>query len=406
MRSEYTVTQVNAYIKNMFTQDFLLRSITVKGEISNCRYHSSGHIYFTMKDSGGAISCVMFRGDRDRGGLKFQMKEGQQVKVSGTVDVYERDGKYQLYARNIELDGEGALFEKYEELKKRLAESGMFADEYKQPIPTYIKTLGVVTASTGAAVRDIINVATRRNPHIQIILYPAIVQGDQAAESIVRGIETLSEMQTDVIIVGRGGGSIEDLWAFNEEIVAEAIFNCPVPIISAVGHETDTTIADYVADRRAPTPSAAAEIAVFEYKRFVQDLEDYSYTLQKSMNRVIGTLKLKEAKYADSLRHLSPMGRIKEKLLRMDKLQDAIQTLMDRKIMEARNRFMVDAQKLKGLSPLERLMGGYSYTADETGKNVRSIKQVKKGDELSIYVTDGVIKAEATETTAIDRSNI
>ena len=406
MRSEYTVTQVNAYIKNMFTQDFLLRSITVKGEISNCRYHSSGHIYFTMKDSGGAISCVMFRGDRDRGGLKFQMKEGQQVKVSGTVDVYERDGKYQLYARNIELDGEGALFEKYEELKKRLAESGMFADEYKQPIPTYIKTLGVVTASTGAAVRDIINVATRRNPHIQIILYPAIVQGDQAAESIVRGIETLSKMQTDVIIVGRGGGSIEDLWAFNEEIVAEAIFNCPVPIISAVGHETDTTIADYVADRRAPTPSAAAEIAVFEYKRFVQDLEDYSYTLQKSMNRVIGTLKLKEAKYADSLRHLSPMGRIKEKLLKMDKLQDAIQTLMDRKIMEARNRFMVDAQKLKGLSPLERLMGGYSYTADETGKNVRSIKQVKKGDKLSIYVTDGVIKAEATETTAIDRSNI
>ena len=403
MRSEYTVTQVNAYIKNMFTQDFLLRSLTVKGEVSNCRYHSSGHIYFTMKDSGGAISCVMFRGDRDRGGLKFQMKEGQQVKVSGTVDVYERDGKYQLYARNIELDGEGALFEKYEELKKRLAESGMFADEYKQPIPTYIKTLGVVTASTGAAVRDIINVATRRNPHIQIILYPAIVQGDQAAESIVRGIETLSKMQTDVIIVGRGGGSIEDLWAFNEEIVAEAIFNCPVPIISAVGHETDTTIADYVADRRAPTPSAAAEIAVFEYRRFVQDLEDYSYTLQKSMNRIIGTLKLKETKYADNLRHLSPMGRIKEKLLRMDKLQDAIQTLMDRKIAEARNRFAVDAQKLKGLSPLDRLMGGYSYTTDEDGKNVRSIKQVSEGDELSIYVTDGVIKAKATETTVIDR---
>ena len=403
MRSEYTVTQVNAYIKNMFTQDFLLRSITVKGEISNCRYHPSGHIYFTMKDSGGAISCVMFRGDRDRGGLKFQMKEGQQVKVSGTVDVYERDGKYQLYARKIELDGEGALFEKYEELKKKLAESGMFAEEYKQPIPAYIKTLGVVTASTGAAVRDIINVATRRNPHIQIILYPAIVQGDQAAESIVRGIETLSEMQTDVIIVGRGGGSIEDLWAFNEEIVAEAIFNCPVPIISAVGHETDTTRADYVADRRAPTPSAAAEIAVFEYRRFVQDLEDYSYTLQKSMNRVIGTLKLKEAKYADSLKHLSPAGRIKEKLLRMDRLQDTIQTLMDRKIMEARNRLLVDTQKLKGLSPLERLMGGYSFTTDENGKNVRSIEQVNKGDELSIYVTDGVIKATATETMFIDR---
>ena len=388
----------------MFTQDFLLKSLTVKGEVSNCRYHSSGHIYFTLKDSGGAISCVMFRGDRDRGGLKFQMKEGQQVKVSGTVDVYERDGKYQLYARQIELDGEGALFEKFEELKKRLAESGMFAEEYKQPIPSYIKTLGVVTASTGAAVRDIINVATRRNPHIQIILYPAIVQGDQAAESIVRGIETLSEMQTDVIIVGRGGGSIEDLWAFNEEIVAEAIFNCPVPIISAVGHETDTTIADYVADRRAPTPSAAAEIAVFEYRRFVQDLEDYSYTLQKSMNRVLSTLKLKEAKYADNLRHLSPMGRIKEKLLRMDKLQDALGALMDRKIAEARNRFTVDIERLKGLSPLDRLMGGYSYVSDTDGKNVRSIKQVQKGDELSVYVTDGVIKAAVTETSSIDRN--
>jgi len=356
-----------------------------------------------MKDSGGAISCVMFRGDRDKGGLKFQLKEGQQVKVSGTIDVYERDGKYQLYARKVELDGEGALFEKYEELKKRLAESGMFAEEYKQPIPPYIKTLGVVTASTGAAVRDIINVATRRNPHIQIILYPAIVQGDQAAESIVRGIMTLSKMQTDVIIVGRGGGSIEDLWAFNEEIVAEAIFNCPVPIISAVGHETDTTIADYVADRRAPTPSAAAEIAVFEYRRFEQDIADYAYTLQKSMNRIIGTYKLKENKYTDNLRLLSPMGRVREQLLRIDKLQDMLRTLMDKKLMEVRNRFAVDTQKLKGLSPLERLLGGYSYTTDDEGKNIRSIKEVKKGDNLSVYVTDGVIKAVATEMVHMER---
>ena len=280
MRSEYTVTQVNAYIKNMFTQDFLLKAITVKGEVSNCKYHSSGHIYFTIKDAGGAIACVMFRGDRERGGLRFNMQEGQQVKVTGSIDVYERDGRYQLYARQIMLDGAGVLYERYEELKKRLAETGLFAEEYKQPIPRYIHTLGVVTAPTGAAVRDIINVATRRNPHIQIILYPAIVQGDQAAESIVKGIEALAQRQVDTIIVGRGGGSIEDLWAFNEEIVAQAIFDCPIPIISAVGHETDTTIADYVADRRAPTPSAAAELAVFEYARFEQDIQDYAYSLE------------------------------------------------------------------------------------------------------------------------------
>ncbi|MBR4832051.1 MAG: exodeoxyribonuclease VII large subunit [Butyrivibrio sp.] len=393
MRSEYTVTQVNAYIKNMFTQDFLLKSITIKGEVSNCRYHPSGHIYFTLKDSGGAISCVMFRGDRDKGGLRFDMKEGQQVKASGTVDVYERDGKYQLYARKIELDGEGALFEKFEELKKKLAESGMFAPEYKQPIPPYIKTLGIVTAPTGAAVRDIINVATRRNPHIQIILYPAIVQGDKAAESIVRGIETLSGGQVDVIIVGRGGGSIEDLWAFNEEIVAEAIFNCPIPIISAVGHETDTTIADYVADRRAPTPSAAAEIAVFEYDRFIQDLEDYSFTLKKGMDRKLSAAKLLGARYAESLRLLSPMGKIKDRLLRMDQFEDVLSNLMKRKLEEARHRLGIDAERLKGLSPLDRLMGGYSYVSDDEGRNIRSIKGIKKDDELNIYVSDGVIRA-------------
>ena len=402
MRSEYTVTQVNTYIKNMFTQDFLLKALTVKGEVSNCKYHSSGHIYFTLKDRGGAIACVMFRGDRERGGLRFNMQEGQQVKVTGSVDVYERDGKYQLYARQIELDGAGALYERFEELKKRLQESGMFAEEYKQPIPSYIRTLGVVTAPTGAAVRDIINVATRRNPHIQIILYPAIVQGDQAAESIVRGIETLAQKQVDVIIVGRGGGSIEDLWAFNEEVVAQAIFDCPVPIISAVGHETDTTIADYVADRRAPTPSAAAELAVFEYKRFVQDLEDYSFTLKRSMDRKTASLKLLEQRYAESLRLLSPSGRIRDRLLRMDQYQDTLQGLMDRKLTSLNHRLDIDIEKMKGLSPLDRLKGGYSYAADQKGENIRSIKKVKKGDTFSLYVSDGVISAEVKDTGTVE----
>ncbi len=402
MRSEYTVTQVNTYIKNMFTQDFLLRSITVKGEVSNCKYHSSGHIYFTLKDKGGAIACVMFRGDREKGGLKFNMQEGQQVKVSGSVDVYERDGKYQLYARQIELDGAGALYERFEELKKRLRESGMFADEYKQQIPPYIRTLGVVTAPTGAAVRDIINVATRRNPHIQIILYPAIVQGDQAPESIVRGIETLTQRNVDVIIVGRGGGSIEDLWAFNEEVVAQAIFDCPIPIISAVGHETDTTIADYVADRRAPTPSAAAELAVFEYNRFLQDVEDYSFTLTKAMNRKISSLKMLESKYSESLRLLSPMGRIKDRLLRLDQYQDSLQNLMDKKLTSLRHRLEIDIERLKGLSPLDRLKGGYSYVSDDKGRNIRSIDGVKAGDKLSVYVSDGVINTKVTDVNPVD----
>ena len=381
----------------MFTQDFLLKSLTVKGEVSNCKYHSSGHIYFTIKDNGAALACVMFSSDRLRG-LSFDMKEGQQVKVSGSISVYERDGKYQLYARKIEPCGAGVLYERYEELKKRLQESGMFASEYKQPIPKYIRTLGVVTAPTGAAVRDIINVATRRNPHIQIILYPAIVQGEKAAESIVKGIETLSGSEADVIIVGRGGGSIEDLWAFNEEIVAQAIFDCPVPIISAVGHETDTTIADFVSDRRAPTPSAAAELAVFEYERFVQDLEDYGSTLLALMDRRIKRLSIEEKRYAQALKHLSPMGKIRDKLLRMDQYQDSLKMLMEKRLKAARHELEVDIERLKGLSPLERLKTGYSYVADEKGKNVRSTSDVKIGDELSVYVSDGLIKTSVTGT--------
>ncbi len=397
MRSEYTVTQVNRYIKNMFTQDFLLKGLVVKGEVSNCKYHTSGHLYFTLKDAGGAISCVMFKADRERG-LKFRMTEGQQVKVFGAVTVYERDGKYQLYVKEVELDGAGALYEKYEELKKRLQESGMFSEEYKQPIPRYIRTLGVITAPTGAAVRDIINVSTMRNPHIHIILYPAIVQGDKAAESIVKGIRTLSDAMVDVIIVGRGGGSIEDLWAFNEEIVAQAIFDCPIPIISSIGHETDTTIADFVSDKRASTPSQAAEFAVFEYDRFIQDLQDYSYTLRLRMDKKLKSLSLEEKRCAESLRHLSPMGKIKDKLLRLDQYEDALNQAMTDSLTRAKHRISLDAEKLKGLSPLDRLMGGYSYVSSEDGKNVRSIDSVKEGELLKIYVSDGVIKAKTVDT--------
>ena len=397
MRSEYTVTQVNAYIKNMFTQDFLLRNLVIKGEVSNCKYHTSGHVYFTLKDSGGAISCVMFRSDREKG-LKFDMKEGQQVKAYGAVTVYERDGKYQLYARIIELDGAGALYEKFEELKRRLMESGMFSEEYKQPVPKYIRTLGVVTAPTGAAVRDIINVATRRNPHIQIVLYPAIVQGDKAAGSIVRGIETLTRARVDVIIVGRGGGSIEDLWAFNEEIVAQAIFDCPIPIISAVGHETDTTIADYVSDKRAPTPSAAAELAVFEYSRLLQDIEDYQSVLRMRMERKLKALLLEEKRLGEALKHLSPMGKIRDRQLRLDQYEDQLGLLMNRRLDILKHRISIDAERLNGLSPLTRLRGGYSYLSDEEGRNIRSKDSVSEGDPVKVYVSDGLINATVTGT--------
>ena len=229
IRNVYTVSQVNAYIKNMFTQDYMLQAVLVKGEVSNCKYHSSGHIYFTLKDLKGTMNCVMFAGNRQ--GLKFRLMEGQQVIVGGTVDVYERDGKYQLYARQIVPDGAGLLYEKFEQLKRELEEQGMFAQEYKQPIPKYIRTLGVVTADTGAAVRDIIQITRRRNPYVQIILYPAIVQGDAAAQSIVNGIRALELRKVDVMIVGRGGGSMEDLWAFNERSVAQAVFDCSIPII-------------------------------------------------------------------------------------------------------------------------------------------------------------------------------
>ena len=336
MQNVYTVAQVNSYIKNMFTQDFMLQSIRVKGEVSNCKYHSSGHIYFTLKDVKGTISCVMFASSRS--GLSFRLSEGQQVVVSGSVDVYERDGKYQLYARQIQLDGAGALYERYEQLKRELEERGMFASEYKQPIPKYIKTLGVVTAATGAAVRDIINIATRRNPYVQIILYPAIVQGEDAVPSIINGIHAMEHFHVDTIIVGRGGGSIEDLWAFNEEAVAQAIFDCPIPIISAVGHETDTTIADYVADLRAPTPSAAAELAVYDIEQLQNKLSEYNYTMQHMCKRVIQRCRKEAEQYGVRMRYLSPLNTIRMKRTQALSLEEYLQNAMEKKLQNRKHQ--------------------------------------------------------------------
>ena len=392
MKNVYTVAQVNGYIKNMFTQDFLLQSILVKGEVSNCKYHSSGHIYFTLKDGKGAIACVMFAGNRS--GLKFHMQEGQQVVVGGTIDVFERDGRYQLYAKSITLDGAGQLYERFEQLKRELAEQGLFAPEYKQPIPRFIRTLGVVTAPTGAAVRDIINIATRRNPYVQIILYPAIVQGEQAPASIVNGIRALERCKVDVMIVGRGGGSIEDLWAFNEEIVAQAIFDCSVPIISAVGHETDTTIADFVADLRAPTPSAGA---VYDYSLMQTQLDELALRYTRRMKQQIASARMRLSNDQIRLSHLSPAGQIREKRSYLVSLEEKLERQMQEKLRERRYQVSLYAEKLKGLSPLEKLSQGFSHVADAEGRTVTDVNRIQVGELVTIHVKNGRIVAQVKE---------
>ncbi len=385
----YTVKQVNAYIKNMFTQDYMLNRIYVKGEVSNCKYHTSGHIYFSLKDESGTIACVMFAGQR--GGLSFRMKEGQQVIVLGSVNVYERSGSYQLYAKEIRSDGDGALYERFQMLKRELEEMGMFAPEYKKAIPAYAKRIGVVTAPTGAAVRDIMNIAARRNPYVQLILYPAQVQGAGAKESIVRGIHLLQKTGVDVMIVGRGGGSIEDLWAFNEEEVARAIFECQIPVISAVGHETDTTIADYVADLRAPTPSAAAELAVSDHRQTQIRMQEYELRLNRLLTQKTETARQKVREYRMRLRYLHPKSRLMERQQRLAELEDSLRRLMEGKVRDSRHRLAIYMEAMKGLSPMEKLNHGYSYVENEEGNVVRSIRQVK--EKLDIYVTDGVIRA-------------
>lgn len=400
MRNVYTVAQINSYIKNMFAEDYMLRSVFVKGEISNCKYHSSGHIYFTLKDEKGVIACVMFAGSR--AGLSFPLEEGQQVVVGGTIDVYERDGKYQLYAKQITLDGAGLLYEKFDRLKRKLEEMGMFASEYKQPIPRYVKTLGVVTAPTGAAVRDIINIATRRNPYVQIILYPAIVQGEHAPESIVNGIHALDQLGVDVMIVGRGGGSIEDLWAFNEEIVAQAAFDCSVPIISAVGHETDTTIIDFVADLRAPTPSAAAELAVYDFELLLEKLELYHSTLSHHMEKHLELEKTRLENHKIRFKYLSPANQLQQKRVYCMELEGQLSALMERCLMEKRHKMALLAQQLKGLSPLEKLSQGYAYVENDKGQVLNDIRNVEPEQDIRIYVKNGMVHARTTGVTEVD----
>lgn len=392
MSSVYTVGQINAYIKRMFTQDFLLSRVYVKGEISNCKYHTSGHIYFSLKDETGTISCILFAGARK--GLTFRLENGQRVVVFGGVNVYERDGTYQLYAKEVRLDGLGELYERYEALKRELEEMGMFAQEYKQPIPRFIRTLGVVTAPTGAAVRDIIHVSKRRNPGIRIILYPAKVQGEGAAESIAAGIHALDRAGVDTIIVGRGGGSIEDLWAFNEEIVARAVFECSTPIISAVGHETDTTICDFAADLRAPTPSAGAELAVDDVMRTLEQLARYEDRFQGMMRQRLREAGSRLKQYRLQFRLNSPEHKIREMSQLLTEKEGKLQYLIDAKLNLCKHRLAVYIEKWKGLSPLTKLEQGYALVTGDDGKRVTAAGQIKEKDRLWLYLADGRIEAQ------------
>ena len=389
MAEIYSVSQINTYIKHMFTGNSLLNHIYVKGEVSNCKYHTSGHIYFTLKDGAAQIACVLFAGRR--AGISFRLEDGQNIIVFGSISVYERDGKYQLYADEIRLDGIGRLYEQFEYLKKKLDAEGLFDYDHKKEIPRFVKRVGIVTASTGAAIQDICQIARRRNPYVQLVLYPAKVQGEGAAVTVVKGIQAL-DGRVDVIIVGRGGGSIEDLWAFNEEIVVRAIYNCSTPVISAVGHETDTTIADYVSDLRAPTPSAAAELAVYDIAYLQETLADIHGDMANRLLRKLQESRMLVQQKKLLLERFHPSFQLQQKRLRADELAEKMSAKMQEKIRQKRQKVELAAQRLKGLSPVERLEGGYSV-ASKNGKVIKDISGVTSGDEILVDVTDGTILA-------------
>ena len=391
----YSVSAINQFIKNMFSREYALSVVFVKGEISNCKYHSSGHIYFTLKDASSAIACVMFAGDRR--GLSFRLTNGQEVIIGGTISVYERDGKYQLYAKKITLAGEGILYEKYERLKKELEEKGYFEESRKKLIPRYVKTVGIVTAQTGAAIQDMIQISSRRNPYVQLVLYPAKVQGEGAAETIVKGIECLDKYGVDVIIVGRGGGSIEDLWAFNEEKTAEAIFRCVTPVVSAVGHETDTTIADYVADLRAPTPSAAAELVVYDVRQVLDTLYGYKDRLIRTALEKVDMLREQIGYEEKKLKMYNPSNQVIQKRQYMADLEERLVQQMKWLTEQKRNRLQVLAGRLDGMSPLKRLTSGFAFVTGETGAQIDTVQKVRAGDRLDIVLRDGKIRADVEE---------
>lgn len=395
MEQVYTVSQVNSYIKSIIAREYVLGSIIIRGEISNCKYHSSGHIYFTLKDAGSRIACVMFAGSRRS--LTFTLADGMSVLASGSIGVYERDGKYQLYVSSIVKDGVGILYDRLEKLKEKLSKEGLFNDIHKKPVPFYSDVVGIVTASTGAAVRDIVNIAKRRNPYVKLILYPVHVQGDEAAEEIAHAIAELDKLSPDVIIVGRGGGSFEDLFAFNEEVVVRAVYECKTPIISAVGHEVDTALSDYAADLRAPTPSAAAELAVCEIDSVFDKIEDYKRTLVRLMEKKLEFSRSKLEFYETHIKYHRPDEMLRQKRQFVSDMWDRLDSIISLTLERRKTKLMALSDKLNVLSPLNRLSGGYAYVTDENGAPLKSISKVKSGDDVIINISDGKIITTVNE---------
>lgn len=397
----FSVTQINTYIKRMFQSDYALRRISIKGQVSNCKYHSSGHIYFSLKDEGSQISCVMFANAR-YDGLKFELEDGQEVIVDGNVSVYERGGSYQLYAQEIRLNGIGELYIAYEMLKQKLYEEGLFDHEKKKPIPKNPKTVGVVTAKTGAAIHDIISTARRRNPYVQLVLYPAKVQGDGASDTIVSGIKTLDEYGVDIIIIGRGGGSIEDLWAFNEENVARAIYEAKTPIISGTGHEVDTTIADYAADLRAATPTAACELAIPDIREVIEGIGNREYTLNTLLKQLIRRYQMRLQRYQIEIANFDPKFQLQEQKMRLSELEEQIRAVMSHKLTSYQHKLELYTKELHGLSPTAKLINGFGYLEGQDGEPVTSVTKVQEGDQISLTISDGTIITKAEKIKKID----
>lgn len=387
-----TVTDLNQYIKNKITDDEYLNNVLVKGEISNFKNHYTGHLYFTLKDENCLIKCIMFKSYAQK--LNFMPKDGMKVLILGSVSVFERDGVYQIYAKAMQEDGIGDLYTKYQELKTKLEKQGLFDKQNKMTIPKMPKVIGVLTSQTGSVIRDIINVSTRRNPNVVIRLLPVPVQGEGAAEKIASGIELMNRKRlADVLILARGGGSLEDLWPFNEEIVANSIYNSEIPIISAVGHETDFTIADFVADLRAPTPSAAAELAVPDVYEVKQKINTYQNRLRLSLNKKVELMKLKFEKCMNSYVFKEPTRKIQESYLQIDSIVKSIDNIMKARIEKEKSQFVKVLSSLDALSPLKTLTRGYSIVEKE-GNIVRKKEELKQDDDIVIRLSDGKITAK------------
>ena len=387
-----TVSQLNGYIKEKIADDENLNNVLIKGEISNFKNHYTGHMYFTLKDENSLIKCIMFKSYTQK--LEFMPKDGMKVFVLGTVSVFERDGIYQIYVKAMQEDGVGALYKKYEELKKKLEEQGFFDMSHKQKIPLMPKTIGVLTSQTGSVIRDIINVSTRRNPNVRIRLYPVPVQGEGASTKIAEGIRWMNENKAaDVLVLARGGGSLEDLWPFNEEEVAYAIYNSKIPIISAVGHETDFTIADFTADLRAPTPSAAAELAVPDVYELAKKINQYQERLRLSLKRKLENMKLRLEKCLSSRALKEPLRPIEDKYVRVDNIVKRLETQIKTKQKEEEKRYVELVSKLDALSPLKTLARGYTIIEKE-GKIANKAEQLKIGDKVQIRLEDGTAQSE------------